>query len=152
MTKARENEFIRKKRTEKQIEEEEFRLMEAYQKKDERNRKKMEVIVKKLINSKMVTSDLIKDSLVDLDFHTLEFVTKMILDPVKTLVDKTIIHTWFDRSDTKYNGQVVKRKRKGTFVVGYWKSNESKVESEDYDVSLFQLVTDYIFGDLHFVD
>ena len=62
----------------------------------------------------------------------------MILNPEKTLVDKTINHTWVDCSDTQYNGQIVKRKRKWSFVVGYWKLIKSKIKSEENEVSPFQ--------------
>ena len=66
------------------------------------------------------------------------------------VIGQSICHTWSeDGMKVVYNGKLEKlRAKSGMYTVGYWSQTETYADAVDYNVSMYELAVDMIFGDL----
>ena len=127
------------------------RLIETYQKKDKQSRNKLEKKIAELMKNPNLMLDEIWANLPDFDEHMHRTVLQILKSPTD-FVGQKVVHTWFDNgTENKYNGQIVKLKRRNTvYVIGYWTEEETVDDSEDYDIHMKQLICDNRYDDLRF--
>ena len=71
------------------------------------------------------------------------------------VVGRDICHVWYSRESRQrmlYNGKVEKLKKKagGTYVIGYWRQDETYDDAIDFEVSRYELAADLVCRDLMF--
>ena len=81
-------------------------------------------------------------------------VTESDISSVESVLDgravgRNIDHVWNeDGTLTTYNGRIEKLKANKMYKVGYWGTVESYDDAVDYDMSMYSLAVDLLFGDL----
>ena len=58
---------------------------------------------------------------------------------------------WYDEDGhdkVVYSGKFEKLKRNTTYVVAYWKQNETYDDAEDFELTKYELGADIVCGDL----
>ena len=128
-----------------------LRLQARGRNKDEAERRKVEKTVSKLIAGQVTTEQVGEVASVPACEDS-AFVVKMMNNPAAAINDR-FLHTWFDSTsgcDKVYQGHIRKLKKKKlcTYVVEYHDVNVSEGESEDFDMTRNQIVTDLMCGDL----
>ena len=147
---ARKAKCARKAKEESVNFEQECRLKAVHQRHDTKERKKLEITLKKLANSseKPTVEELAK-LLPDLNGDMLPSVLCLLVTPTD-FCGRYFNHTWYEEESGQnkiYCGKFCKVTKKGkSFKTQYWSENES--ESEPYDICIFQLAVDLAFGEL----
>ena len=66
-------------------------------------------------------------------------------------VGRSLCHVWYDEDGhdkVVYSGKFEKLKRNTTYVVAYWKQNETYDDAEDFQLTKYELGADIVCGDL----
>ena len=61
---------------------------------------------------------------------------------------------WYDeegQDKVVYSGRFEKLKRSKTYVVAYWKQNETYDDAEDFELTKYELGADIVCGDLLYI-
>ena len=144
--KARKNRKTTKKKVAEVKQELSRRALLKIQKKEEKNRKELELKIK---NTDV--KDL-KSSFPDLDEDMLSHLCDILTGRA---VGRSINHTWYNADTGEkvvYLGKIEKRKKKKrevhSYTVAYWKDIERYEDAVDYIMSKFQIGADLICEDL----
>ena len=140
----------RAKRTDKEVLQ---RMKEKTQMTDDALSKQFEREVEKLDGS--ADSDTILSLAPELSQEDIEEVLNMLRNP-ESLVGQKIDHIWWkdhELGNETYYGQILKLKKTKvcTFVVGYWEAAEMPDDMEDFNIKRSQIISDFVFGNLHFL-
>lgn len=67
------------------------------------------------------------------------------------IVGLELVHVWFeDGKLVPYNGKVRKLKKSEKYKIAYWTASETSEDAVDYDLSIYELSVDCLYGDLLF--
>ena len=64
-------------------------------------------------------------------------------------VGRSLCHVWYDEDGhdkVVYSGKFEKLKRNTTYVVAYWKQNETYDDAEDFELTKYELGADIVCG------
>ena len=115
-------------------------------------RSKIEKQIRAVINTN-ISKEEVEEKFPALSPTQVDTIQKILCD-MKWLLDKELTHVWEDEgADTICSWRILKLKKRGKghiAVVAYWMEGENEGAAEDYQVSLPQLVTDVICGELAF--
>lgn len=66
------------------------------------------------------------------------------------IVGRKACHAWYENQELAvYNAKCEKLKNQ-TYRVAYWSQSEMYDDATDYDISMFQMAADVLYGDLVF--
>ena len=147
---ARKVRTIRHQREENVRKIQDQRLKEKQQKYDKSARNKIEKKLKGVFEGNAALNTEF-DDLADDQINLIE----RTMNDVATLSDSYIDHIWYDSGENSlYHGRIIRSKSKAkipTITVAYRSEDETEVEAEDYKLTVVQLLSDYIAGDVTFV-
>ena len=156
VTRARKMRVIRKKREEQMEQDFHQRQRDKVQKKDQQYRNKVEKRVKLMMSGTEVDfGQELSDTLASAEAK-LQTVRCVVDDP-SWLTDKYIDHIWFENNiDATYHGKILtvlrSRNKPLAVSVAYWSTDEREEDAEDYRMNISQIITDYLLGDLIFLE
>ena len=67
------------------------------------------------------------------------------------IVGRSLCHVWYDedgQNKVVYSGKFEKLKRSKTYVVAYWKQNETYDDAKDFELTKYKLGAEIVSGDL----
>ena len=66
------------------------------------------------------------------------------------VVGYSLVHVWYEAGGlVPYNGKVEKLKRQSQkYKVAYWSKSQDYKDAVDYDISVYSLAVDLLYGDL----
>ena len=118
------------------------RRRDRMQKKEDRERKKVESDIRTLTLGQVFDKYELKDK-------AKRDLSDLLSD---TVVGRNICHLWYNantQSQDMYNGRIEKLKTvMGEYVIGYWKADETQDCAEDYRMKKIALAADIVLGDL----
>ena len=139
------------------------RQKEKNQEKDKAFRTKVEKKMKSLVLNPTLdlATELAQSGVKETPDAMLQMI-RTVLDNPEVLKDRAIDHFWYDEgTNIQYHGKILevqgqKRSSKNpkppTLTIEYWAMDEQEDDSEDFKMSLPEILTDYILKDLFFVD
>ena len=107
---------------------------------------------RKRLEKKLKETDLDMESLQQ-EYPNLDFSKN---DQIKDILEGRVVgkracHMWFEEQKLEvYNAKFEKLKKNKVYKVAYWLQSESYDDSTDYDMSMYQLAADLLYGDLVF--
>lgn len=141
------NERIRRRKKQKELMEEiAGRLAEKEQNNDEKMRRKVEKVLKKLGT---VDASSVEKEFPDLNENQVETLVQLVNGKC---VGYRMCHIWYeDKEQVAYNGLLERVFGKGMgkkYVVSYWLLEKTMEDSTEYDMSVYALGADFILKDL----
>ena len=154
VNRARKMHSIRKKREDDMNEIYHKRECDKIQKKGQKHRNQIEKKVKSVISDPPRLDQEFADT-PDGSDSKLQTVRRVLQD-YQWLVGKYIEHVWYEhQSDIQFHGRICSLKWKETTVtsviVAYWSTDETEDDTDDYQMTISQILTDLVLNDLVFL-